>query len=118
MKFDTTIPIYIQIMDCIKKDIVTGVLARGGRMDSVRALAEKFEVTLITMQRACSELERLGVIYTQRGIGSFVTEDEMVINTLKAEMSAELIESFISGMKDLGYSKDEILEIIEKELRK
>ena len=116
MKYNAKVPIYLQIMDSIKKDIVTGVLARGGRLDSVRSLAEKYEVNLNTMQRACSELERQGVIYTQRGIGSFITEDEKVIRTLKKEMSSGLIESFIQGMKDLGYSRMEILDIIRKEL--
>jgi GntR family transcriptional regulator len=118
MKFTTTEPIYMQIMNSIKKDIVTGVLVRGGRLDSVRALSEKFEVNLNTMQRACSELERQGVIYTQRGIGSFVTEDENVIAALKKEMSAELIQSFIGGMEGIGYNNDEIFEIIRKVLEK
>lgn len=118
MKFNTTVPIYLQIMDTIKKEIVTGVLPKGGRIDSVRALSEKFEVNLNTMQRACSELERQGVIYTQRGIGSFVTENETVIDSLKAKMSAILVECFVSGMDDLGYSEDEIFEIIKKELKK
>lgn len=118
MKFNTTAPIYLQIMNNIKKDIVTGMLIRGGRLDSVRALSEKFEVNLNTMQRACAELERQGVIYTRRGIGSFVTEDETVISALKEEMSAELVENFISGMEGIGYNNDEIFEIIRKVLEK
>lgn len=114
MKYNTTAPIYLQIMDAMKKDIVTGVLARGERVDSVRALSEKFEVNLNTMQRACSELERQGVIYTQRGIGSFVTEEEAVICALKQEMSAGLIDRFITGMEGIGYQKSEIVEVIRK----
>jgi GntR family transcriptional regulator len=116
IKFDTTIPIYLQIMDHIKRDIVTGMLNRGERIESVRTLAEKFNVNMNTMQRACSELERQGVISTQRGVGSFVSEDEQVIRTLKDEMSARLTDRFISGMKDLGYEKEEIYEMIRKVL--
>lgn len=118
MKFDTTIPIYLQIMNCIKKDIVTGTLPPGERMDSVRTLAEKFEVNLNTMQRAASELEREEVITTQRGIGSFITGDEKTIAALKEEMSTKLVERFIGEMKGIGYRKDEILEIIRKALEK
>lgn len=118
MKFNTTAPIYLQIMDQIKKEIVTGVLACGGRLDSVRALAGRFEVNLNTMQRACSELERQGIIYTQRGVGSFVTRDAKIITALKEEMSKGLIESFIGGMESLGYQKSEILEAIRKVLEK
>ena len=118
MKFNPTIPIYIQIMEVIKKDIVTGVLARGERIDSVRALAEKFEVNLNTMQRACSELEREQVIFTQRGVGSFVTEDEGVITTLKEAMSADLVNTFIDGMKGIGYDHNAIRDAIRKALEK
>lgn len=116
MNFNTTVPIYLQIMDNIKKDVVTGVLARGDRIDSVRALAARFEVNMNTMQRACSELERQGIIFTQRGIGSFVTKDENVVAVLKKEMSARLIENFVSGMESLGYDKSEIFKIIRKAL--
>lgn len=118
LNFNPAVPIYLQIMDCLKKDIVTGVLTRGGRIDSVRVLAEKFKVNLNTMQRACSELERQGVIYTQRGVGSFVTEDESIISALKEEMSENLIDSFVCGMQSIGYPKSEILKIIRKVLEK
>lgn len=118
MKFNTTQPIYLQIMDQIKKDIVTGSLTCGSRLESVRVLAEKFEVNLNTMQRACSELEREGIIFTQRGIGSFVTDDAQTITKLSEDMSGKLIGSFVSGMESLGYQKDEILEMLRKALKK
>jgi len=114
MNFNPAIPIYMQIMDMIKRDIVTGALARGERIDSVRALSEKFGVNLNTMQRACSELERQNVINTQRGVGSFVTEDAQTIANLKEEMSNGMISEFLQGMQNLGYNKQEILEIIRK----
>lgn len=118
MKFNTTTPIYLQIINSIKKDIVTGTLTCGSRLDSVRALSEKFEVNLNTMQRACAELERQGILCTQRGIGSFVTEDQKVIAELKKEMSADLVESFISGMAGIGYNREEIFNIVREELEK
>jgi GntR family transcriptional regulator len=116
MKFNTTVPIYLQIMDSIKKDVVTGVLARGERVESVRALSEKFGVNLNTMQRACSELERDQVIFTQRGVGSFVTEDETVVNTLKQEMCSGMVTDFVQGMRGIGLGNDEILNIVGKAL--
>ena len=116
MKYNTTTPIYLQIMNSIKKDIVTGVISRGERIDSVRTLSDKYEVNLNTMHRACMELERQGVIFTQRGIGSFATQDEEVINSLKEEMSSEIIEKFIHGMEGLGYSQSQIYHIIGKAL--
>jgi GntR family transcriptional regulator len=118
LKFNPNIPIYIQIINDIKKNVVTGLLARGERIDSVRALSEKYEVNLNTMQRACAELERQQVIFTQRGIGSFVTEEESVIAALKGEMSGSLVEDFINEMKDIGYNQDEIVDIVGKALKK
>jgi GntR family transcriptional regulator len=118
MKFNPAIPIYIQIMDSIKKDIVTGALARGERIESVRALAEKFEVNLNTMQRACAELEREQIISTQRGVGSFVTDDESVIAFLKQEMSDRMVTEFLNGMKSIGYSDKEIMHIIQEAIQK
>ncbi len=118
MKFNPTVPIYLQIMDSIKKDVVTGELARGERIDSVRALSEKFGVNLNTMQRACSELERDGVLFTQRGVGSFVTEDDAVIQTLKQEMCGGLVGEFVQGMRGIGLSNKEILDTVGKALQK
>jgi DNA-binding transcriptional regulator YhcF (GntR family) len=118
MKYNPTSPIYLQIIDCLKKDIVTGVLAPGVRLDSVRALSDRFEVNLNTMQRACSELEKLGAISTQRGIGSFVTNDKTIITSLQNEMSGDLVDSFISGMQDLHYPEDKIIELIRKKLNR
>ncbi|GAP22616.1 GntR family transcriptional regulator [Leptolinea tardivitalis] len=118
MKFNPTVPIYLQIMDSIKKDIVTGTLAHGERVESVRVLSEKFGVNLNTMQRACSELEREGVIYTQRGVGSFVTEDEKVVHSLKQEMCGGLVDEFINGMRGIGFTNNEILKTVEEALAK
>jgi len=118
MIYNPTAPIYLQIIEFLKKDIITGVLAPGGRLDSVRALSDRFEVNLNTMQRACAELEKQGVIVTQRGIGSFVTEDRTVISALKDEMSDIMAVTFIKGMISLDFTEDEILEIIKKTLKK
>ena len=118
MKFNPTIPIYLQIMDSIKQDIVTGVLTPGDRVDSVRNLAQKYGVNLNTMQRACSELEREQIIQTQRGVGSFVTERNEIIYTLKMEMSQTLLTEFINGMQALGYKKAEIPTLLRAAMEK
>ena len=118
MEFNPAIPIYLQIMEKIKKDIVTGILPSGERIESVRSLAEKFGVNLNTIQRACTELEREQIITTQRGVGSFVTEDPGVISALKENMSADMINDFLAGMQGLGYDKNEIIILIKKAVEK
>lgn len=118
MDFNINTPIYMQIMDYLKREIVTGVLPHGQKLDSIRTMAEKFEVNLHTMHHAYIELERQGVIYSQRGVGNFVTSEDKIIAALKKEMSAQLLKNFISGMADLGYNDHEILELTGKELEK
>jgi GntR family transcriptional regulator len=118
MNFNPTIPIYLQIMDSIKKDILSGTLVAGERLDSVRSLAAKFGVNLNTMQRACSELEREGILTTQRGIGSFVTEDHAVIAALQKEMTDQKIGKIIKELRAVGYSNEEIVNLVKKALEK
>jgi len=114
MDFDTRIPIYLQIMDKIKKDIVLGRLKGGDKMPSVRILANEMEVNVNTAQRVYQELEREGVLYTQRGIGSFVTENLEVIAGLKEEMARELLKNFVQGMRELGYGTEKILLALQE----
>lgn len=112
--FDTRIPIYIQIMDRIKKDIVLGRLKGGNKMPSVRVLADEMGVNVNTAQRVYQELEREGVLYTQRGIGTFVTEDIMVTEKLKQEMAYEIMKNFVDGMRELGYDTEKTLKALRE----
>ena len=75
-------PVFIQIMEKLKLDIVTGIYAPGDKLPSVRDLAREAAVNPNTMQRAFSELEREGLVYTQRTNGRFITEDITMINQL------------------------------------
>lgn len=118
MKFNPSIPIYIQIMDSIKKEILSGAMASGEKLESVRALASRFGVNLNTMQRACSELEREGVINTQRGIGSFVTKDQVTLDLLKEEMTYQKVDGFLEEMRSAGLSDEEIVNIVKKAIQK
>ncbi|MCT8977099.1 GntR family transcriptional regulator [Clostridium sp. CX1] len=115
--FNTKIPIYMQIMNLIKRDIVTGKLKPGDKIPSVREMATELQVNPNTLQRAYQELERLGITYTQRGMGTFVREDMNMIDGLKKEMAREIINSFIEGMKNLGFNKEEIVKIVEDKVK-
>ena len=76
-------------------------------------LAVQYTVNPNTAARIYNELEQCGLCYTKRGLGTFVSEDVHLIDTLKAELSSEMIETFISGMTSLGFSKDEIINLIK-----
>lgn len=117
LKFDDKVPIYIQVMNFIKLDIVTKKLLGGDKLPSVRELSASLKVNPNTIQRTYQELEREGITYTQRGMGTFVSEDEELIIKLKKEMAEETINSFLGGMKNLGFTTKEILEIIEEKTK-
>lgn len=107
-------PIYLQIIDYIKKKIVSGELKGGERILSVREYASEIKVNPNTIQKVYYELENEGLIYTQRGIGKFVTEDKEKINLLKQELFNETIDKFIQDSRTLGFTKKKILEIINE----
>lgn len=115
VRFSASAPIYLQVMDHIKRAIVSGGLRPGERVESVRALAARYGINLNTMQRACAELEREGLIETRRGVGSFVTEDAARLAALRERLAAELTEEFLARMAALGFTRAETAARLEKE---
>ena len=113
MEFDNNIPIYIQVINDIKKNIVMGRLRLGEKMPSGRDLALEYQINPNTANRIYKELEIEGLCFTKRGLGTFVTEDERKLKEIQEDMASELIQKFILGMKELDYSLDEIIEIIQ-----
>jgi len=114
-EFNDKMPIYLQIIDIIKMDIVTGKLILKDKLPSVREMASNLKVNPNTIQRSYQELERLGIVFTQRGTGTFVGEGKEMVDDLKKEMAKEVIDSFILRMKSLGFNADEIIKSVSKE---
>ena len=110
--FDSNTPIYTQLVEQLTLRIVTSVYAPGQRTPPVRELAVEAGVNPNTMQRALGELERLGLVYSQRTSGRFVTEDITMIETAKQELASRRIREFLGAMKDLGFSGREIADLI------
>ncbi|MBQ9685073.1 MAG: GntR family transcriptional regulator [Oscillospiraceae bacterium] len=112
-QFDNDMPIYTQLVGQIKFAIVSGALLPGSRMMTVRDLALEAGVNPNTMQRALQQLEREGLVYSQRSSGRFVTEDVGVIDRAKAALAAEHIRRFRASMGSLGYSREEMIQLLE-----
>ena len=117
IKFDEKIPIYVQVMDIIKKDIISGKLKKGDKLSSVRDLSEKLKVNPNTVQRAYKELERENLAYTQRGMGTFIVEDMEIINDLKRNTAKDIMKKFIDSMRSLGFEDEEIIDLVIKSLK-
>lgn len=115
-QFSGDAPIYSQLIEQIKVGIVSGVFPPGERLPSVRDLATEAGVNPNTMQRALAELERDGLVYSQRTAGRFVTEDNTMINTAKRSLAERHVKTFLEAMLRLGFQRDEIIDLISKEL--
>lgn len=109
---DNTKPIYLQLMDRIQLDIISGIYKPGERLPSVRDLALKASVNPNTMQKALSELERSGILYSQRTSGRFITEDTELLKATKASLAREHVRSFLENMEHLGFTKEDISELL------
>lgn len=115
MEFNNNIPIYIQVMEKIKQDIVTGKLEIGDKMPSSRDYANELGINFNTVARVYKELEMEEVLFTKRGLGTFITESQKRIDILRYEMAKKQIETFLKGMKQIGYTKEEMIKFIEME---
>ncbi|MCL6459248.1 MAG: GntR family transcriptional regulator [Gorillibacterium sp.] len=114
MEFDNNLPIYIQIMNYIKQEIVMGKLSPGDKIPSVRELAAELRINPNTVQRTFQELEREEIVETRRGLGRYVTSEEAKIMAIKKEMAGDLLERFIRGMQELGFKGEEIVDVIKE----
>ena len=113
--FSNDVPIYTQLIEQIKVGIVTGVFPRGERLPSVRDLATEAGVNPNTMQRAMMELERDGLVYSQRTSGRFVTEDETMIQQAKRSLAERHIKTFLAAMGRLGFQREEMIALLRQE---
>lgn len=105
-------PIYSQIVEQIKNQIVSGTLAPGDKIDTVREISDSASVNPNTVQRAFTELEHTGLVQTHTTNGRFVTEDKELISSVKKKKINEIVGIFLLEMKNLGYSKEESIEKI------
>lgn len=111
---DSARPIYLQIIERVQMDIVTGQYQPGDKLPSVRDLAQEAAVNPNTMQKALSELERSGLIYSQQTSGRFITEDKELIHQMKKELAAAEVSAFVAHMKQLGITPEEIRQLLAK----
>jgi len=103
--------IYLQIIEYIKLRIFSGEYAPGSKLLSIRKLAEEASVSAVTMQKALMELERQNLIYTHRTKGRFIADDKNIIAGVKQELGMAYMADFLEKMKNIGFSKNEILDL-------
>ncbi len=114
MEYNTATPIYLQVMDAIKRDIVTGRIKPGEKLKSVRSLAVEYTINPNTVSRVYQELENEQVCFTRRGMGTFVTEDTGRIAQMKDDMARNLVHDFLDGAAQLGFDRNEAAQLLKR----
>ena len=97
--------------------LVSGTYRPGDKLPSVRELAMEASVNPNTMQKALSELERIGLVHSRRTSGRFITEDEAMIKQLKTETATDHIREFLKSMEHLGFTSQEILKLVQNTIK-
>ena len=110
-------PIFIQIVERIEMDIISGKYKPGDKLPSVRDFAAEAAVNPNTMQKAFTERERTGLVFSQRTTGRFITEDTSMIDELKSTLAKDKITELLSFMQQLGFQENEILAMIGQTMK-
>ena len=112
--FDNERPIYVQLVEKIRIEIISGKLKLGERLPSVRELALTARVNPNTMQKALAELEEEGLVYTERTNGKFVTENKELIEKIKKELAKEKVNNYLNDMKNIGIAYEESIKYLQE----
>ncbi len=111
-RFTDEKPIYAQLVEYFKTEIISGERQPGSRLESVRDLALKAKVNPNTMQKALAEMERIGLVKTERTSGRFVTDDLDLIDQMRREVANSYMRVFVEKMLALGFGKNELPDLI------
>ena len=118
IQFNKRDPIYLQLIDYFREKLVSNQLKPGEELSSRREIARKFNINPNTVQRAFSEMEEMSWIYTEPHRPSRVTQDVELIQKIKKDFVRRAVEEFVSSIRTIDISYDEITELVEKEFSK
>ena len=111
--FNNEKPIYIQLVELIRLDIVSGKLKPSDRLPSVRELALTLKVNPNTLQKAMAELESEGLIYTERTNGKFVTSNSSLIEKVKMDLARDKVNNYLVDMKNIGITYEDSIKYLQ-----
>lgn len=117
MEYNSRYPIYLQVISLIQKQMVQGDILPGDKMPSTRALALQYEVNPNTAARIYKEMENMGLCYTERGLGTFMTNDKNIVKHIRRDLADKLTREFVHEMSELGFSPEEMKKAVEEEIK-
>ncbi|MCR4710081.1 MAG: GntR family transcriptional regulator [Clostridiales bacterium] len=107
-------PIYMQILNYVKRGIIAGTINDGDELPSRRVLSARLGINPNTVQKAFKALEDEGLILSRSGAKSYVNVTKRVIERLKEELLMEDVRNITDALKQMGITKDEALNLIAK----
>ena len=107
MEYVNNKPIYLQVIEDIRKKMITGEIPPGDKLPSVRDLALSYTINPNTASRVYREMEQMSLCFTRRGLGTFITEDPKIYDQIRNEMTHDCLADFVKGMHSLGYRDTE-----------
>ncbi len=118
MEFSASTPIYLQVVEEIKRLLITGELKPGEKLWSARDMALRYQINPNTAARVYKELEQQNLCYTKRGLGTYLTEESGVAEKLRREKAQQLLENFVTQLGSLGYTQEEMHRFLDAEFQK
>ncbi|PIE98252.1 MAG: GntR family transcriptional regulator [Treponema sp.] len=118
MEYESTRPIYLQIIEKVKRKIIVGEIRPDDKLLSLKDMALEMGVNPNTVYRVYRELEAEGIVETRRGFGTFVVADDGLIEKLQDEIIDETIFQPIKTLVDLGFSGKKISQYVDIALNK
>lgn len=116
MEFSASTPIYLQVVEEIKRMLMSGELKPGDKLWSARDMAVRYKINPNTAARVYKELELQQLCFTKRGLGTYLTEEEGIAEKLKKEKAEQLLGAFVSSFLGLGYTREEMQQFLNKAL--
>ena len=114
MEFSASTPIYLQVVEEIKRLMISGELKPGNKLWSARDMALRYQINPNTAARVYKELEAIELCFTKRGLGTYITEDPEMVERLRNERAEQLIQSLVTEFKNLGYTKEDVHKLLDE----
>lgn len=113
--FDEHTPVYLQIANRLRDDIIKGVYKPEEQIPTVRQLALTAAVNPNTVQRSLTELENEGLLYSRGTQGRFVTGDSEILSRAAERAARDLVHEFLKKAENLDISRERLIKMLEEE---
>lgn len=118
IRFNNRDPIYLQVIDHFRKQIVSDQLSLDAELPSRREIARQLGINPNTVQRAFSEMEEMGWIYTEPNRPSNVTKNPEIVADIKRQFVEQAVKEFVSSIQTIDITYEEVTDLLFQEIEK